>query len=149
MAQIKRRRGKVQVSLADFEREALLSVVLHLREHVGSAIAAGQKAYEDDDKQAEYVRWVEPEIAIARDGDIDTIREDLENGEDHVLLPEPRAFAWLRGLNHLRLAAAATIGADQEGWELPARGHEPETPEFRMFLLLSYLTEELIVSLSS
>lgn len=149
MAQLKRRRGRIQIRLDNHERDALLSVVSHLREHAAASPAAGQRAYQDDDKQAEYDLWVKPELENNRESDIDTIRDDLMSGEDHILLTDLQAYSWLRGLNHLRLAAATLVGADQDGWEERATEQDRERAEFRMFLLLSYVQEELVVTLGS
>ena len=149
MAELKRRRGRVTIRLAEHERDALLGVVTDLLPHVAASMADRLTAYENSDHQAEYDRWMRPEIELNRDADIEAIRHDLLSGEDMILLTEPQAYAWLRGLNHLRLAAANLAGADEDGWEERASELEQARPEFRMFLLLGYVEEELVVTLSN
>ena len=144
MAQVLNRRGRVQLRLDTNEREALLHVVGTLTPLVGQTLNGGQRAYESDAEQAEFDRWVRPDIERGRDSDIAAVQESLESGEDTIILTEPNAFSWLRAINHLRLAAAGVCGASHG-----TQAADQETAEFRMFMLLSWLEEEFVAALEA
>jgi hypothetical protein len=146
MAQVQRRRGRIQVKLDARERAALTSTVDRLQPHTKENT---QAAYDETDLDGEYARWVVPELERERDEDIAVVRQGLEAGEDTLPLTEAQALAWLRAFNHLRLAAGRLLGVDGDGWEERAGPEMRASPEFGILLALAYLQEELVAALES
>ncbi len=149
MAQVLHRRGRVQLRLDIHEREALLHVLDELMPLVGQALHQAPRAYEDDQHQAEFDRWVRPDIEKGRDTDIEGMRESLASGEDTIVLTEPTAYSWLRAMNHLRLAAGASLGIDDDTWDTRMDAAQRDRSEFRMMTLLSWLQEEFVAALEA
>lgn len=146
MAQVQRRRGRIQVKLDALERAALLSTLQRLEPHTRGR---AQRAYDEAEFQGEYDRWVAPELQSGRDADIDVVRQGLEAGEDTLPLTEAQALAWLRAFNHLRLAAGQILGVETDGWEERADAGTRAAPEFGILLALAYIQEELVAALES
>ena len=149
MAQVQRRRGRIQVRLNDREREALTGIVDRLSPRFGETLAAAPRAYEDAELQREYDRWVWPDVERGRDADLAVVRDGLSAGEDMLPLTEAQALAWLRAFNHLRLAAGEILGVDADGWEERADEATRERAEFGILMALAYLQEELVAALES
>lgn len=149
MAQVFNRRGRIQLRLDLHEREALLAVVEQLTPLVGTALATTPRAYEDDEHQAEFDRWVRPDVERSRDADLVSMREALASGEDTIILTEPHAYEWLRAINHLRLAAGAALGIDSPDWDARASIERRDSVELRMLTLLSWLQEEFVAALEA
>ena len=148
MAQVLHRRGRIQLRLDLHEREALLHVVDELTPLVGKALESPPRAYEDDERQAEFDRWVRPDVERGRDSDIAAVHDALASGEDTIILTEPHAYAWLRAINHLRLAAGAVLGLEDD-WDEHLPAEERERPEYRMLMVLSWLQEEFVAALEA
>ena len=146
MAQVQRRRGRIQLKLDALERAALTSTVDRLEPHTREET---QRAYDEAELQGEYDRWVAPELQSERDADIAVVRQGLDAGEDTLPLTEAQALAWLRAFNHLRLAAGRILGVEADGWEERADATTRATPEFGILLALAYLQEELVAALES
>lgn len=146
MAQVQRRRGRIQVKLDALERAALVSTVDRLEPHTRGT---RQRAYDDVELQGEYERWVAPELQSERDTDIAVVRQGLEAGEDMLPLTEAQALAWLRAFNHLRIAAGQILGVEADGWEERADAATRAAPEFGILLALAYIQEELVAALES
>jgi hypothetical protein len=146
MAQVQRRRGRIQVKLDALERAALASTVERLEPHTREQ---QQRAYDEAELQGEYDRWVVPELEQERDADIAVVRQGLEAGEDMLPLTEAQAMAWLRAFNHLRLAAGVILGVEEDGWEERADPATRARPEFGILMALAYLQEELVAALES
>lgn len=146
MAQVQRRRGRIQVKLDARERAVLISTVERLQPHTRENANA---AYDEAELQSEYARWVGPELERERDEDIGLVRNGLEAGEDTLPLTEIQALAWLRAFNHLRLAAGRILGVDGDGWDERADPLMRATPEFGELMVLAYLQEELVAALDS
>lgn len=146
MAQVQRRRGRIQVRLDANERAALSNTIERLQPHTRDN---SQAAYDEEEFQGEYARWVSPELERERDEDITLVRDGLEAGEDTLPLTELQAMAWLRAFNHLRLAAGRVLGVEADGWEERADPAMRATPEFGVLLALAYLQEELVAALES
>jgi hypothetical protein len=104
-------------------------------------------AYDDPEFQAEYDRWVRPEIERSREADLEVIRDCIGSGEDVTVLTEEQAFAWARGLNLLRITAGGLLGVEEDGWEQQADDALRGSPEFRTLLALGLIQEELIAVL--
>jgi Domain of unknown function (DUF2017) len=149
MASVLKRRGRIQVRLDERERVALLDIVGRLTVHISRALATTPRAYEDETKQAEYDRWVRPEIERGYEADLDVIRNALSAGDELLVLTEAQVYAWLRGFNQLRLAAGSLIGITEDGWESDATDALRAQPEFGMLMALGWLQEELVAALES
>ncbi|MGD0834463.1 MAG: DUF2017 family protein [Candidatus Dormibacteria bacterium] len=149
MARVRRRRGRVQLQLDSDERTAIRDIVDELSPLLGHVSRTAPVAYADEEMEREYDHWVRPEIDRGRDADLSVIRDCLDSGEDISPLTEEQTLAWVRGLNHLRLAAGALLGVEQDGWELSPDSALRDKPEFRVLLALGYLQEELIAALES
>ena len=91
MASVLKRRGRIQVRLDDRERTAILDIVERLQTHISRALATTPRAYEDEGKQAEYDRWVRPEIERGYEADLDVIRDALSAGESCWCSPRRRS----------------------------------------------------------
>ena len=148
MASIQRRRGRLQLRLDERERDALLDIVDTLASRDG-AVASAPRAYEDDSDQAEYDRWVRPDIESGHEADIELIREGLGSGDDLLVLTEANAYAWLRGFNVLRRTAGATLGIEHDGWEVDADDTTKARPEYGMLIALGWLQEEMVAALET
>jgi hypothetical protein len=149
MAQVLRRRGRIQVRVDNREREALLGILDSLGPRLTAPLASAPRAYEEDDLQAEYDRWVRPDIDRGRETDLQMVRDALSAGEDTLPLTEAQALAWLRAFNHLRVAAGEILGIEGDGWEDTATERTKQTPEYGVLIALGYLQEELVVALGS
>jgi len=149
VASVLKRRGRIQVRLDERERTALLEIIERLQTHISRALATTPRAYEDETKQAEYDRWVRPEIERGYEADLDVIRDALGAGEEVLVLTEAQVYAWLRGFNQLRLAAGSLLGITEDGWESAASDALRGQPEFGMLMALGWLQEELVAALES
>jgi len=149
VAQVLRRRGRIQVKLDAREREALLSIVDGLAAQGETALAAGQRAYDEPELQAEYDRWVRPDVERSREADLTVVRDSLGAGENTLPLTEAQALAWLRAFNHLRATAGGILGIEADGWEEQVDAATQKRAEYGVLLALGYLQEELIAALDS
>ncbi len=149
MASVLKRRGRVQVRLDEEERAALLASLERLEAHISRALATTPRAYDDEVMQAEYDRWVRPEIERGYEADLDVIRDSLSAGEEVLVLTEAQVYAWLRGFNQLRLAAGSLLGISEDGWEADATDAVRKSPDFGMLMVLGWIQEELVAALES
>jgi hypothetical protein len=147
VAEVRKRRGRIQLQLDADERAALESIVEQLSPQLGTVPRTIPVAYDDPELQAEYDRWVLPEIERGRKADLDIIRDCLGSGEDVTALTEDQALAWVRGLNLLRLAAGGRLGVEEDGWEQRADDALRRSPGFRVLLALGLLQEEMVAAL--
>ena len=149
MARIRRRRGDVEVALDAEEREALGAIVDTLSQAIEHA-GRSPHAYEDPAMEAEYQRWTAPGLVDTRNADIEAVRRGLASGEAQCYLNEEQAMSWVRALNHLRLAAGALLGAEEDGWEQRQNADQLlERQEYRMLVALSWMQEALVDALES
>ena len=124
MAQVLRRRGRIQVKVDKREREALIGIIDSLSRRLAAPLASAPRAYDDAKLQAEYDRWVAG-IEKGREADLTMVREALSGGEDTLPLTEAQTLVWLRAFNHLRVAAGEILGIEGDGWEeIRDRHHE-------------------------
>jgi uncharacterized protein DUF2017 len=149
VASVLKRRGRIQVRLDAQERAALLDILERLQTHISRALATTPRAYEDDGMQAEYDRWVRPEIERGYEADLDVIRDGLSADDELLVLTEAQVYAWLRGFNQLRLAAGSILDISEDGWETEATDALRAKPEFGMLMALGWLQEELVAALES
>ncbi|MFN2582370.1 MAG: DUF2017 family protein [Candidatus Dormibacteria bacterium] len=149
MAQVLRRRGRIQVKLDAREREALTSILDQLEPRIEETAAERSRAYDDADLQHEYDRWVSPEVQHGREADVAVVRDGLSAGEDTLPLTEAQALAWLRAFNHVRVAAGGLLGIKHDGWEKQLDAKSQKTLEYGALIALGYLQEELVAALES
>jgi hypothetical protein len=149
MAQVLRRRGRIQVRVDKRERAALIGILDSLGPRLAAPLASAPRAYDESDLQAEYDRWVRPDIDKGREVDITMVRDALSAGEDTLPLTEAQALAWLRAFNHLRVAAGEILGIEADGWEETATDATRQKPEYGVLIALGYLQEELVAALES
>ncbi|MGA8014582.1 MAG: DUF2017 family protein [Candidatus Dormiibacterota bacterium] len=147
MAEVRRRRGRIQLRLDSSERAVIGAIVEQLAPHLGKVPRTSPVAYADPELQAEYERWVRPSVESGRNADLDVIRDSVSSGEDVTPLTEAQAMAWTRGLNHLRLAAGGLLGIDEDGWEEQASDQLRSSGEYRVLMALGLLQEELVAAL--
>jgi hypothetical protein len=147
VAEVRKRRGRIQLRLNREERAALTMIVDQLSPRVGQVKRTVPIAYDDPEQQREYDLWVRPEIERSRGQDLDAIRESLGSGEDVTALSEEQALAWVRGLNLLRLTAGGLLGVEDDGWDQHADDALLRSPEYRVLLALGLLQEELVAVL--
>lgn len=149
MAQVLRRRGRIQVRLDEQERAGLLEVIGRLESRLGEVRDRVSRTYDDPKLQDEYLRWVKPDSDAGAAADLDAVRDSLEAGENTLPLTEAQALCWLRALNHLRLAAGSVLGVTDDAWMDQADAKTQRTFEFGVLIGLGYLQEELVAALDS
>ena len=147
MASVLRRRGRIQVKVDKREREALIGIIDSLSPRLAAPLASAPRAYDDAKLQAEYDRWVRPDIEKGREADLTMVRDALSGGEDTLPLTEAQTLAWLRAFNHLRVAAGEILGIEGDGWEDTATDATKQKPEYGILIALGYLQEELVAAL--
>ena len=147
MASVLRRRGRIQVKVDKREREALIGIIDSLSPRLAAPLASAPRAYDDAKLQAEYDRWVRPDIEKGREADLTMVRDALSGGEDTLPLTEAQTLAWLRAFNHLRVAAGEILGIEGDGWEDTATDATKQKPEYGILMALGYLQEELVAAL--
>ncbi|HEY6469086.1 MAG TPA: DUF2017 family protein [Candidatus Dormibacteraeota bacterium] len=149
MASVLRRRGRIQVKVDSRERQALIGILDSLSPRLAAPLAKAPRAYDEADLQAEYDRWVRPDIDKGREADVNMVRDALSGGEDTLPLTEAQALAWLRAFNHLRVAAGEILGIEGDGWEDTATDATKQRPEYGVLIALGYLQEELVAAMGS
>ena len=143
----------VQLTLPPEEAEAL-RMVPELLASVGESSddpAAGRLAivtYPDDDEaEDEFTRLMRSEIDAGRVADRSALETSLDAAATgSVVLSFGEAEAWLIVLNEARLALAARLGIEDDGWEDEVEDDEI-TPPMAFLDYLTYLHGELTVVL--
>jgi hypothetical protein len=149
MAQVLRRRGRIQVRLDAQERQVLLDVIARLQAKLPRVRDTLSRTYDDPKFQDEYLRWVRPESDAGAEADVTVVRDSLESGENTLPLTEAQALCWLRALNHLRLAAGSVLGVSDDGWMERADTKTQRSFEYGVLIGLGYIQEELVAALDS
>jgi hypothetical protein len=147
VASIRRHRGRVEVRLDGEERAALLEIVEHLAPLLGTVPRTSPRAYNDDELEEEYGRFMRPEVEAARDADIESMRESLRGGGDKRELDESQALSWTRALNHLRLAAGGLLGVEEDGWDEEVDESVLGRAEFTMLMALGWIQERMVAAM--
>lgn len=150
------RSGSVEVRLRRHEVDAL-ALVPGLLASIGrergdpAADRLSVAAYPDDDRaQAEYNRLMEPELEGDRRRDRSAMFGSLEDARrGPVTLSLAEADAWLMVINESRLALAARLGIDEEGWGLFQDNQVPPSPELALLVYLTEVQDDLIGALSN
>lgn len=107
-------------------------------------------AYPDDDEaQAEYGRLMAPELERQRKRDRAMVSSSLDAARrGPVELSTVEADSWLVVINEARLALAARLGIEEEGWGTPADADGFPTPEMALLLYLTEVQDDLIHALA-
>ncbi len=129
------------------ERAALLDIVEHLAPLLGTAARTSPRAYDDEELEEEYARFMRPEVEAAREADVELVRESLRERGDVRQLDESQALAWTRALNHLRLVAGSLLGVEEDGWDEAADDSVLQRGEFTMLMALGWMQERLVAAL--
>jgi len=127
----------------------MLSIVDVLAPHLGQVARTVPRAYDDPELEEEYSRLMRPEVEASRDADIELLRESLRSQGDRRELDDSQALSWARALNHLRLAAGALLGIEEDGWDEEADPALLESTEFTMLMALGWMQERIIQSLEA
>jgi len=149
MAQVLRRRGRIQVRLDQQERTVLLDVLGKMQPRLAEVRAGLSRSYDDPKLQDEYLRWVKPDSDQSSEADLTVLRDSLDAGEDMLPLTEAQALCWLRALNYLRLAAGRVLGVSDDEWMERADSKTQRSYEYGVLIGLGYLQEELVAALDS
>jgi RimJ/RimL family protein N-acetyltransferase len=144
----------VELTLAPEEVETLL-MIPELLESVGVMADDPAEARlsittypEDDDSESEFNRLMKPEIEAGRAADRSALQALLEAARDQpVVLSMGEAEAWLLVLNEARLALAARLGIEEEGWDDDLDDDDALAPPMAFLDYLSYLHGELTLVL--
>ena len=96
---------------------------------------------EDGEAQADYERFMAPELDAQRRIDRAAVDSSLEAARGGaVTLSDDEAGSWLTVLNEARLVLAARLGIEEEGWGEKA----PMTPSLAFLLYLTEVQDDLI-----
>lgn len=147
MAAIVRRGARVEVQLDRSEREVLLDIIDTLAPRLGSVERTVPRAYDDEQLDAEYARFMRPEVEAGREADIEVMRESLRGDRDRWQLDESQALSWTRALNHLRLVAGGMLGVEEDGWDDAPDDALLRRGEFQMLMALGWVQEALVGAL--
>ena len=138
--------GSIGVRLNASERRLLAGLVAVL-ESVGdadgdpAALGLQAAAYPDDPAlEAEWVAMIGADLEADRSADRRAFAASLGGLGATGSLSEEEAEAWLRVIGDTRLALAARLGIDRDGWE--EEGHDD--PGRAMVMFLGYLQQELV-----
>ncbi len=140
-------RNRIRVHLSAPEVEVLADLPLLLGS-VGydaddpAAVRLAPAAYPDlPEAEAEWRRYVEPELAQGRDLDRASFLDTLGAS----VLSEEEAGAWLRIIGEARLVLGARLGITEDGWTDAEPGTDPATA---LLHYLSWLQEGLVAALA-
>ena len=154
MRRFSSRSGVIELRLRDDEIDAL-SLMRGLLTSVGhqegdpAAERLSVAAYpEDAEAQAEYGRLMAPELDRQRGRDRAAVTSSLEAARDGpVNLTTDEAESWLMVINEARLALAARLGIEQEGWGETKDEQSPPVPAMVLLVYLTGVQDDLIEAL--
>ena len=155
MGRFRSRSDSVEMRLVSEEVKAL-SLLPGLLASVGrtegdpAAERLSVAAYPDDEgAQAEYGRLMGPELEHQRKRDRAVVSSSLEEaGRGPVGLSLAEANAWLMVINEARLALAARLGIEEEGWRLPQDPGDVTAAEMAFLVFLTEVQDDLISALA-
>jgi hypothetical protein len=110
---------------------------------------------EDPVEQAEFRRFTEAELKLAKLDQIKTVLSDLLESGGEIRLPDEKADLWLRALTDIRLTLGTRLGVEDETdirAELDAAvGRNPTSPrvgQLTVYAFLTLLQESLVGALT-
>lgn len=103
-------------------------------------------AYPDDEEaQAEYGRFTFSEMESERQKDREAVANSIEAARrGPVKLTAAEADSWLMVTNEARLALAARLGIEEEGWGPSGDRDDVPAPEMSLLVYLTEVQDELI-----
>ncbi len=142
-----RHRDRIRVRLSARETRLLrdLPLLLESAGGDGDEAAAARLAppvyLSDADADAEWRRFMQPELDQGREADRSVFGKTLGRGE----LTAEEAEGWLRTIGEARLVLGARLGITEDGWS----ADEPAPdPMLALLHYLSWLQEELVAALT-
>jgi hypothetical protein len=110
---------------------------------------------EDPVEQAEFRRFTEAELKLAKLDQIKSVLSDLLDSGGEIRLPDEKADLWLRALTDIRLTLGTRLGVEDETdirAELDeAVGRNPTSPrvgQLTVYAFLTLLQESLVGALT-
>lgn len=143
MAEIETLHDELVITLSTSEKEQLLVAIDILEEKIGVVPRTTPHAYSDLAMEAEYRRLTWPSVQEGRRSDIDEVRANLRRRGPSFRLTQEGAWAWVRALNHLRMAAAGVLGIVDEDWHSHA-GEWADIPEYQALHALTWIQGALV-----
>jgi len=140
--------GGIGVLLAPGEREVLRAVPILLRSvHVDEGAPAWSRLravghLDDPGAAAEFKDLTAGMLDDARAADLERLEETVEDD----LLDPADAECWMRAIGEARLAVAARLGIEEDGWEEQAG--DGELVETTVLRVLGYLQDSLVAALT-
>jgi len=140
--------GGIGVLLAPGEREVLRAVPILLRSvQVDEGAPAWSRLravghLDDPGAAAEFRELTAGMLDDARAADLERLEETLEDD----LLDPADAECWMRAIGEARLAVAARLGIEEDGWEEQAG--DGELVEATVLRVLGYLQDALVAALT-
>ena len=140
--------GGIGVLLAPGEREVLRAVPILLRSvEVDDGAPAWSRLravghLDDPGAAAEFRELTAGMLDDARTADLERLEETLEDD----LLDPADAECWMRAIGEARLAVAARLGIEEDGWE--EQGEDAELVETTVLRVLGYLQDALVAALT-
>ena len=155
MRRFRSRSGAIELRLRDYDIHAL-DLMGRLLASVGlspgdpAAERLSVAAYpEDEEAQAEYGRLMAPELDTHRQMDRATVSSALAAArKGPVSLTTAEAESWLAVINETRLALAARLGIEEEGWGETVDELSPPVPEMVFLVYLTEVQDDLIRALA-
>ncbi|MCY4368562.1 MAG: DUF2017 family protein [bacterium] len=155
MRRFRSRSDSVEMRLSPEEVEALSllrGVLSSVGREVGDPAAErlSVAAYPDDQEaQAEYGRLMAPELEGQRKRDRAAVASSLDAARrGPVGLSLAEADSWLMVINEARLALAARLGIEKEGWGLPGDRGGFLAPDMALLVYLTEVQDDLISALA-
>ena len=139
---------RIGVLMTPGEREVLRAVPILLRsveQDEGAPAWSRLRAVghlEDPGAAAEFVELTSGMLETAKAADLDRLDETLEDD----LLDPADAECWMRAIGEARLAVAARLGIEDDGWE--ESGGDGELAETTVLRVLGYLQDALVTTLT-
>jgi len=140
--------GRIGVLMTPGEREVLRAVPILLRsveQDEGAPAWSRLRAVghlDDPGAAAEFVELTAGMLETAKTADLDRLDETLEDD----LLDPADAECWMRAIGEARLAVAARLGIEDDGWE--ESGGDGELVETTVLRVLGYLQDALVTTLT-
>jgi hypothetical protein len=144
------RKGGYRLELGAFEREALRSLVVELRDLIqtedGSVARLFPDAYRDDPAASEeFDRLVRGELTSGRLAALLTVEATLEADR----LDEEQLSAWCGALNDLRLVLGERLGVTEDLYETGIDPRDPRAQELALYGWLTWLQGNVVEALAS
>lgn len=144
------RNGRIQLALPEHEREVVRRMLPQLREllTLGSNDDRTRRLFptafhDDPDAEAEYRRYMHPELVTSRLTAIDAVEASLDRTE----LTEEEATAWMQSVNGVRLVLGTLLDVDEDLDLDRIADDNPEIQGYAIYSYLSALLDELVHAL--